>query len=68
VCRCGIPLGSVKVLVEVIDPRTGKHVKDGEEGEVIVTSLYHTETPLIRCRMRDRAVSRKPGYCSRPSV
>jgi phenylacetate-CoA ligase len=50
-------------LVEVVDPETGKHVKDGEAGEIVVTSLIHDEIPLIRCAMSDRAVYRDPGYC-----
>ncbi len=52
------------VLLEVIDPENGKHVRDGEAGEIVVTSLYHTDTPLIRCRTRDRGVWHEPGYCS----
>jgi phenylacetate-CoA ligase len=52
------------VLLEVIDPKTGKHVRDGEAGEIVVTSLYHTDTPLIRCRTRDRGVWHEPSYCS----
>lgn len=51
------------VLVEVIDPKTGRHVRDGEAGEIVVTSLYHTDTPLIRCRTRDRGVWHEPSYC-----
>jgi len=39
-------------------------VADGEAGEIVVTSLIHTETPLIRCAMGDRAVYRAPAYCS----
>lgn len=51
------------VLFEVVDPQTGKHVGDGEQGEIILTSLYHTDTPLIRCRMRDTAVFHEGRYC-----
>ena len=50
-------------LVEVIDPETGRHVPDGEAGEIVVTSLIHDEIPLIRCAMSDRAVYHDPGYC-----
>jgi phenylacetate-CoA ligase len=50
-------------LVEVVDPETGKHVADGEQGELIITSLYHLDTPLIRCRIGDTGVYREPGYC-----
>lgn len=52
------------MLVEVVDPVTGKHVADGEQGELVLTSLYRPDTPLIRCRVGDRAVYRSPRYCS----
>jgi phenylacetate-CoA ligase len=52
------------VLVEVVAPETGRQVSDGEPGEIIVTSLYNTDTPLIRCRMHDTAVFREGSYCS----
>ena len=50
-------------LIEVVDPETGKQVRDGEAGEIVVTSLIHDEIPLIRCAMSDRAVYHDPGYC-----
>src|SRR5258706_6846122 len=52
------------VLLEVVDPATGGQVKDGEAGEIVITSLYHTDTPLIRCRTRDRAIWHEHRYCS----
>jgi phenylacetate-CoA ligase len=51
-------------LLEVVSPETGRPVKDGEAGEIVVTSLIHTVTPLIRCAMSDRAVYRSPAYCT----
>lgn len=51
-------------LIEVIDPETGRHVADGEQGELVITSLYHLDTPLIRCRIGDKAVYHEPGYCA----
>jgi phenylacetate-CoA ligase len=51
------------VLFEIVNPETGMHVADGEQGEIVLTSLYHTDTPLIRCRMRDTAVYRAGRYC-----
>ena len=51
------------VLLEVVDPATGRHVADGEKGEVVITSLYHLDTPVIRCRMKDLAVYRHGAYC-----
>lgn len=52
-----------QMLVEVIDPATGHQVRDGEEGELVVTSLYRTTSPLIRCRMGDRAIYHEAAYC-----
>jgi phenylacetate-CoA ligase len=51
------------VFVEVIDPDTGKHVADGEVGELVITSLFHLDTPLIRCRIGDRGVFHEGSYC-----
>jgi phenylacetate-CoA ligase len=41
-------------LAEVLDPATGRHVRAGEEGEVILTSLDQEASPVIRFRTRDR--------------
>jgi phenylacetate-CoA ligase len=51
------------VLLEVIDPETGRHVADGEFGELVMTSLYHLDNPVIRCRLRDGGVFRPGAYC-----
>ena len=50
-------------IVEVLNPETGRHVEHGEEGEIYMTSLYRTDTPAIRVRMRDRAIWHEPGSC-----
>ena len=51
------------VLLEVIDPETGRQVADGEFGEMVVTSLYHLDNPVIRCRLRDGGVFHPGAYC-----
>ena len=38
---------------EVIDPETGEPVADGEEGELVFTSLTKEAMPVIRYRTRD---------------
>jgi Coenzyme F390 synthetase len=40
-------------LVEVIDPKTGEHVPDGEIGELVLTTLDREQMPLLRYRTRD---------------
>src|SRR6056297_481749 len=52
------------VLLEVIDPETGKHVADGERGEIVLTSLYRAMVPVIRCRTNDSAIYRGAQSCS----
>jgi len=51
------------MLVEVVDFDTGRQVADGEHGELVLTCLYHTDVPLIRCRMRDAAIFHEGRYC-----
>ena len=36
------------VLVEIVRPGTGTPVPDGDVGEIVVTSLYNSDYPLIR--------------------
>jgi len=36
------------VLVEILRPGTGDAVREGEVGEVVVTTLFNTDYPLIR--------------------
>jgi len=38
---------------EVIDPKTGKRVKEGEDGELVVTTMTKQGIPLLRYRTRD---------------
>ncbi len=38
---------------EIIDPETGEPVADGEEGELVFTSLSKEALPIIRYRTRD---------------
>jgi phenylacetate-CoA ligase len=39
---------------EIIDPETGKELPDGEEGELVLTSLTKQALPVIRYRTGDR--------------
>lgn len=50
------------VYIEIIDPKTGKNLPDGELGEVVITTLVKEGAPLIRYRTHD--LSRIiPGPC-----
>ncbi|MGN0694631.1 MAG: phenylacetate--CoA ligase family protein [Lentihominibacter sp.] len=51
------------VYIEIIDPATGQVLPDGEEGEIVITTLVKEGAPLIRYRTHD--LSRIiPGRCS----
>ena len=41
------------IYLEIIDPVTGKPVPDGEEGEIVITTLVKEGAPLIRFRTHD---------------
>jgi phenylacetate-CoA ligase len=50
------------IYIEIIDPVTCKNVPDGEEGEIVITTLVKEGAPLIRFRTHD--ISRIiPGKC-----
>ena len=53
-------------IAEVVDPATGDPVPDGRQGELVVTNLGRTASPLIRYRTRDLVVrTAAPCACSR---
>ena len=51
------------VYIEIVDPKTLKPVPDGEEGEIVITTLVKEGAPLLRFRTHD--ISRIiPGECA----
>ena len=63
----GYHLREPDLLVEIIDPRTGLSLPDGEAGEIVITTLTRTGMPLIRYRTGD--LSRiLPGPCPCGSI
>ena len=51
------------LYTEIIDPQTGEVLPDGEEGEIVITTLVKEGAPLIRFRTHD--LSRIiPGECT----
>lgn len=50
------------IYLEIIDPKTGEPVPDGEFGEIVITTLVKEGAPLIRYRTHDlcRII---PGEC-----
>ncbi|HEY1405041.1 MAG TPA: phenylacetate--CoA ligase [Spirochaetota bacterium] len=60
----GIHIWDDHYMIEIINPETGETLPDGEEGEMIVSTLTREGLPLLRYRTRDitRIVSR--GKCA----
>ncbi len=63
----GIHVWEDHYIAEVIDPKTGEQVADGEYGELVVTSLTREALPVIRFKTGDltRVISRQKCRCGR---
>lgn len=51
--ECGMHYWDDYVYFEIIDPKTGELVPDGEIGELVITTLRKEGAPLIRYRTHD---------------
>jgi len=61
--ECGMHMWDDYVYFEIIDPKTGAVLPDGEIGELVITTLQKEGAPLIRYRTHDltRVI---PGKCA----
>ncbi len=50
---CGMHYWDDYFYFEIVDPKTGKNVPDGEIGELVITTLRKEGAPLIRYRTHD---------------
>ncbi|WP_071459197.1 phenylacetate--CoA ligase family protein [Bacillus massilinigeriensis] len=65
----GLHIAEDHFFVEVIDPETLKPLPDGEEGELVFTSLTKEAFPVIRYRTGDIAsLNREKCLCGRTTV
>lgn len=59
---CGMHMWDDYIYFEIVDPKTGELVPDGQVGEIVITTLKKEGAPLIRYRTHD--LSRIiPGDC-----
>ncbi|MGI6219807.1 MAG: phenylacetate--CoA ligase family protein [Bacteroidaceae bacterium] len=58
----GMHIWEDSYVLEIIDPKTGENLPDGEVGELVLTTLDRTMMPLIRYRTRD-LTRILPGQC-----
>jgi phenylacetate-CoA ligase len=63
----GLHVWEDQYIIEIIDPKTGEPVADGEEGELVFTSLTREALPMIRFRTADltHIISRDTCECGR---
>ena len=68
--RAGVHVWEDHYVVEIVDPFTGARRSDGEEGELVVSTLTREGLPLVRYRTHDltRVVSRARCACGRTSL
>jgi phenylacetate-CoA ligase len=54
---------------EIVDPKTGKPLPDGQRGELVITSLTKQALPILRYRTGDiTSLTRTPCECGRTMV
>jgi phenylacetate-CoA ligase len=64
--KCGMHLWEDNFLIEVVDPRTGEPLADGQTGELVLTTLCREAMPLLRYRTRDiTSIISGPCPCGR---
>lgn len=51
--QCGMHYWDDYVYIEIVDPKTGEVLPDGEVGEIVITTLKKEGAPLIRYRTHD---------------
>ena len=59
VCRMhvsGQDIWADQFLVEIIDPKMGESLPDGEQGELVITTFVKEALPLIRHKIGDLTV------------
>ncbi|MGI6118345.1 MAG: phenylacetate--CoA ligase family protein [Bilifractor sp.] len=67
--QSGLHINEDHFLAEIIDPDTGEVLPEGQEGELVFTSLDKRAFPLLRYRTRDICVlSREKCSCGRTFV
>ena len=65
-CQAGPHIFEDWFYPEIIDLKTGKPLPDGEEGELVLTTLGKEAMPMIRYRTRDiTALTNEPCECGR---
>ncbi len=67
--RDGLHLAEDHFVFEVIDPESGEPVPEGEQGELVITTLTKEAFPMLRYRTHDlTSITTAPCACGRTSA
>ena len=62
----GMHISEDHFIAEVVDPETGKRLRDGQQGELVLTTLAREAMPVVRFRTGDLTeMWREPCGCGR---
>lgn len=65
-CQCGLHIFEDHFYPEIVDPESGDPLPEGEEGELVLTTLSKRAMPMIRYRTHDvTRIIREPCECGR---
>ncbi len=68
-CSCGLHVNEDHFYPEVVNPETGEVLGEGEEGELVLTTLTKEAIPLLRYRTGDiTTLTFEPCPCGRSLV
>ncbi|MDP8233715.1 MAG: phenylacetate--CoA ligase [Candidatus Saelkia tenebricola] len=59
--KCGMHIWEDSYIMEIINPVNQEVLDDGEEGEIVFTTLRRNATPILRYRTRDLAFIHEGG-------
>lgn len=68
-CQNGMHIQEDYFIAEIIDPHTRKALPDGQNGELVLTTLHREGLPLLRYRTADiTSISHKKCECGRTTA
>lgn len=68
-CKCGLHINEDHFYPEIIDIETGEVLPEGEQGELVLTSLTKEALPIIRYKTKDiTSLNYEKCECGRTSV
>lgn len=67
--KCGMHISEDHFIAEIIDPKTGEVLPEGEVGELVITALTKEALPVLRYRTKDMtSLDYKKCECGRTTV